>query len=72
MAANGNFREVEAERGVPLDLLPVIRKSGVMTDRQFAELKAKVLSGEYPSESVALADRLVKEESSPSIRPAGS
>ena len=58
MATSGKSKSSE---GVPLDLLPVIRSSGVMTDRQFAELKAKVLSGEYPSESTALAERLVKE-----------
>ncbi len=51
----------KSSEGVPLDLLLVIRSSGVMTDRHFAELKAKVLSGEYPGESAALADRLVKE-----------
>jgi serine/threonine-protein kinase len=49
-------------RNVPLDLLPVIRNSGVLTDRQFAELKAKVLRGDYPNESVALAERLVREK----------
>lgn len=58
MATSGKSKSSE---GVPLDLLPVIRSSGVMTARHFAELKAKVLSGEYPSESAALADRLVKE-----------
>lgn len=51
----------KSSEGVPLDLLPVIRSSGVLTDRHFAELKAKVFRGEYPSESTALADRLVKE-----------
>ncbi len=58
MATSGKSRPSE---GVPLDLLPVIRSAGVMTDRQFAELKAKVLKGEYPSDAAALADRLIKE-----------
>ncbi len=58
MATYGKSKSSE---GAPLDLLPVIRSAGVMTDRQFAELKAKVLSGEYPSESTALADRLIRE-----------
>jgi serine/threonine protein kinase len=47
---------------VPLDLLPVIRKSGVLTDRQFEEVRAKVLRGDYPIDSQALAERLVKEK----------
>jgi serine/threonine-protein kinase len=47
---------------VPLDLLPVIRNSGVLTDRQFEDIKSKVLNGEYPNESNALAEQLVKEK----------
>src|SRR6188508_2810990 len=58
MATTGKSKSSE---GVPLDLLPVIRSSGVMNDRSFADLKAKVLSGDYPSESNALAERLIKE-----------
>ncbi|HEV3121295.1 MAG TPA: serine/threonine-protein kinase [Isosphaeraceae bacterium] len=48
--------------GTPVDLLPVIRKSGVLTDKQFDELRANVLSGDYPNDSHMLADRLVKEK----------
>src|SRR5579883_1777128 len=47
---------------VPVDLLPIIRGSGVLSDRQFADIKGKVLNGDYPNDSVALADRLVKEK----------
>jgi len=47
---------------VPFDLLPVIREAGALTDRQFAELKAKVLAGDYPAESTALAARLVRDD----------
>lgn len=47
---------------VPADLLPVIRKSGVLTERQYEDIKAKVLSGGYPHDSVALAQKLVKEQ----------
>ena len=36
---------------VPLDLLPIIRKLGVLTERQFAEVRAKVMAGEYPADS---------------------
>ena len=46
---------------VPLDLLPVIRSSGVLGDRQLAEIKSKVLQGDYPLDSTALADRLVRD-----------
>lgn len=46
---------------VPLDLLPVIRSSGVLGDRQLAEIKTKVLQGDYPLDSAALADRLVRD-----------
>ena len=56
------FEKPKPSQAVPLDLLPVIRESGVLTDRQFAEIKAKVLTGDYPNDSVALAERLVKEK----------
>jgi serine/threonine protein kinase len=46
---------------VPPDLLPVIRKSGVLTERQFDELKAKVLAGDYPYDPRDLAERLVRD-----------
>jgi len=56
------FEKPKPSRAVPLDLFPVIRESGVLTERQLADLKAKILTGEYPNDSVALANRLVKEE----------
>ncbi len=46
----------------PADLLPILRRSGILTDRQYAEVRAKVLKGEYPRASTALAERLVVEE----------
>jgi serine/threonine-protein kinase len=46
---------------VPLDLLALIRRSGVLSDRQFEELGAQVRTGEYPAEARALAERLVVE-----------
>jgi serine/threonine protein kinase len=48
--------------GVPLDLLAVVRRSGVLADRPFREVRAKVEAGEYPKDPTALADRLVHEE----------
>jgi eukaryotic-like serine/threonine-protein kinase len=47
---------------VPRDLLPVIRNSGVVADRQLAEIKAKILHGDYPIDSVELADCLVRDK----------
>lgn len=55
------FEKPKPSRAVPLDLLPVIRESGVLSERQLAEVKAKLLSGDYPQDSAALADRLVRE-----------
>jgi serine/threonine-protein kinase len=46
---------------VPSDLLRLIRKSGVLTERQFEDVRAKVLGGSYPFDSRALAQRLVRE-----------
>jgi len=46
----------------PLDLLPVIRRSGILSERQFDELRAKVLTGDYPNDTRALADRLVRDK----------
>ena len=45
-----------------LDLLPVIRSSGVIGDRQLGEIKAKVLHGDYPIDSTALAECLVRDK----------
>jgi eukaryotic-like serine/threonine-protein kinase len=56
------FEKPKPSESVPLDLLPVIRASGVLTDRQLTDVKTKVLSGEYPGESHALAERLVREK----------
>ena len=55
------FEKPKSADGVPLDLLPVIRSSGVLGDRQLAEIKTKVLQGDYPLDSVALAERLVRD-----------
>ncbi len=54
--------EKPRSEGVPLDLLPVIWSSGVLTDRQLEDLKAGILRGEFPNESQALAERLIREK----------
>ena len=45
----------------PPDLLPLIRRSGILSDRQFEEISGKVRSSEYPAETRALAERLTAE-----------
>ncbi|SIO63144.1 serine/threonine protein kinase [Singulisphaera sp. GP187] len=55
------FEKPKPSESIPLNLLPVIQSAGVLTDRQFQDVKAKVLSGEYPNESRALAARLVHD-----------
>jgi len=47
---------------VPLDLLPLIRSSGVLTDRQFLDVRQRVLNGSLPSDSRKLAERLVRDK----------
>ncbi len=55
------FEKPKSADSVPLDLLPVIRSSGVLGERQLADIKTKVLQGDYPFDSVALAERLVRD-----------
>lgn len=55
------FEKPRPSEEVPVDLLPVIYTSGVLTPRQFAEIKAKVLAGDYPMDPFDLAEKLVRE-----------
>jgi serine/threonine protein kinase len=55
------FEKPKSADGVPLDLLPVIRSSGVLGDRPLADIKNKILQGDYPFDSVALAECLVRD-----------
>lgn len=48
--------------GVPLDLLAVIRNSGVLSERVLGEIRTKVLQGDYPMDAVVLAERLVRDK----------
>ncbi len=43
------------------DLLPVLHHSGVLPDRLFADVRAKVLAGDYPNHPRQLADRLIRD-----------
>jgi serine/threonine-protein kinase len=47
---------------IPPDLMPIILKSGVLSERQYEEIRAKVLKGDYPYEPKALAQRLVRDK----------
>ncbi len=58
MATSDKPKPAEA---VPSDLLPIIRNSGILSDRQFTEIRSKIISGEYPNESKTLAQRLVRD-----------
>src|SRR5262245_23980044 len=57
-----SFERSKSADSVPLDLLPVIRSSGILAERQLAEIKSKILRGDYPIDSVALAECLVRDE----------
>ncbi len=45
----------------PPDLLPILRSSGVLTEKQFNDVRVKVLSGDYPNDARLLAERLIRE-----------
>jgi eukaryotic-like serine/threonine-protein kinase len=57
-----SFEKSKSSEGVPLELLPVIRSSGILADRQLAEIKTKILQGDYPIDSTELAGKLVKDK----------
>ena len=49
------FEKPKPSERLPSDLLPVIYESGVLSERQFADIRDKVVKGEYPDEPNALA-----------------
>jgi serine/threonine-protein kinase len=55
------FEKPKPPTNVPIDLLPVIRASGILTEVQLAEIKAKILRGDLPIGTLELAEALVKE-----------
>jgi serine/threonine-protein kinase len=57
----GSGDKPKSTDGVPLDLLSVIRSSGVLAERRISEIKSKIGQGEYPLDSADLAERLVQE-----------
>ena len=61
-AAVASSEKPKSSQTIPRDLLPVMRASGVLTERQLADIKAKILHGDYPLDSVELAEALVREK----------
>ncbi|GIW86984.1 MAG: hypothetical protein KatS3mg108_1308 [Isosphaeraceae bacterium] len=45
-----------------LDLVKVLRVSGILSDRQCDEIRARVLSGDLPFDAEELAERLVRDQ----------
>jgi eukaryotic-like serine/threonine-protein kinase len=56
------YERPKSTENVPLDLLPVMRNSGIFAEKQLAEIKAKMLQGDYPLDSVSLADCLIRDQ----------
>jgi serine/threonine-protein kinase len=56
------FERPKSAQKIPADLVAVIRNSGIFGERQLAEIKGKVLRGDYPLDPIALAERLVSDE----------
>ena len=56
------FERPKSTEKLPADLIPLIRTSGILSERQLADIKARVLRGEYPLDPIALAERLVGDE----------
>jgi serine/threonine-protein kinase len=48
--------------GGQADVLLAIGRSGILPDREYRSVRARVKSGEYPSEPLALVERLVQDE----------
>jgi eukaryotic-like serine/threonine-protein kinase len=56
------FERPKSTERLPADLVPVLRNSGILTERQLAEIKGRMLRGEYPLDPLSLAERLVNDE----------
>jgi eukaryotic-like serine/threonine-protein kinase len=46
---------------VPSDLLPIIRNSGILSEKQFLEVRSKVMAGDYPEDPKLLAQFLIRD-----------
>lgn len=47
---------------VPADLLPVLRKAGILPEKQIEEIRQRILDGRYPIGTRELASRLVQDK----------
>jgi serine/threonine protein kinase len=47
---------------LPADILPILRQSGILSERQFEDVRERVLRGDYPYGSRELAQRLIREK----------
>ena len=56
------FERPKSKERSPADLISALRKSGILGDRELAEIREKVLRGTYPIDPVALAERLVEQK----------
>jgi eukaryotic-like serine/threonine-protein kinase len=61
-AVASSDKKPKSTDAVPRDLLPIMRASGVVSERQLAEIRSKILQGDYPLDSVALAEALVRDK----------
>jgi serine/threonine-protein kinase len=52
----------KSAESIPRELLPVIRASGIVSEQKLAEIKSKMLQGDYPLDSVELAEALVRDK----------
>lgn len=56
------FERPKSTERLPADLVPLLRNSGILTERQLADIRARMLRGDYPLDPIALAERLVEDE----------
>ncbi len=56
-----SIQKPKTSDGAPIDLLAVMRSSGILSERQLAEIKSKILQGDYPLDATELAERLVAD-----------
>lgn len=58
MAAPEKARSTE---DVPVDLLPILRRANILTEKQFEDVRRRVLEGQFPLGSKELAAALIRE-----------
>src|SRR6476619_607028 len=61
-AAMATFKRSKSSDKPLTDLLPVLRSSKILNDRQVDEIRNKIDRGEYPADPTALAERLIRDQ----------